>query len=75
MSPYDTPFQACRANLCEQGRRICPTPQACQAPERELAPASAAELLPWLTLRRFWIGYALGIVSGVVGLHMWARLA
>lgn len=68
-------FPACRANLCEQGRRICPTPQACQVPEADAAPALTAELLPWLTLQRFWIGYALGVLSGVVGLHLWARLA
>lgn len=65
----------CRNKLCGEGSRLCPTPQACQVPERELAPARTADLLPWLTLRRFWIGYALGIVSGVVGLHLWARLA
>lgn len=34
-------FPVCRADLCEQGRRICPTPQACQAPE---AAHAASEL-------------------------------
>ena len=66
-------FPACRNNLCDQGRALCPTPQACQVPDRDEAPAIGADLLPWLTLRRFWIGYALGMVSGVAGLHLWAR--
>lgn len=63
----------CRNKLCGEGSRLCPTPQACQVPEADSAPTRTAELLPWLTLQRFWIGYALGIVSGVVGLHLWAR--
>lgn len=71
-------FPACRNNLCNQGRAMCPTPQACQVADHEDGPTLAASTrntapLPWLTPRRFWIGYVLGVASGVVGLHLWAR--
>ena len=28
----------CRSKLCNEGRRLCPTPQACQVPEPDQAP-------------------------------------
>lgn len=71
-------FPACRNGLCGQGRRICPTPQACQVPEPEdTCPAWLAWLLRLagrVTVRQFWIGYSAGIVSGVVGFAVYARL-
>lgn len=66
-------FPACKADLCRQGRHPCPTPQACQVPEADAAPTRGADLLPWLTLQRFWIGYALGIASALLVPHLWAR--
>ena len=70
-------FPACKADLCRQGRHPCPTPQACQVPETDPAPTRmpqpGAHLLPWLTLQRFWIGSALGIVSALLVPHLWAR--
>lgn len=64
-------FPACRNNLCGQGRRICPTPQACQVPLPDDATAPL-----WLrlltkagdriTLAGFWIGYPAGVVSALL---------
>ena len=65
-------FPACRNDLCNQGRAMCPTPQACQVAESDDEAGDAAPL-PWLTLRRFWIGYAIGVASGLLGPHLWAR--
>ena len=67
-------FQACRNDLCNHGHAPCPTPQACQVPEADDM-HGGIDILPWLTVRRFWIGYALGIASALLGPHLWARLA
>jgi hypothetical protein len=33
-------YPACKGGPCKQGRRICPTPEACRIPEAEIADRS-----------------------------------
>ncbi len=66
---------ACRNNLCSSGRRVCPTPQACQVPdETDACPAWLAALLraaDCLSVRVFWVGYAAGVVTAAAGITTW----
>lgn len=62
----------CKSGRCAEGRLPCLSPQACQVPEADDM-HGGIDILPWLTVRRFWIGYALGIVSALLGPHLWAR--
>lgn len=64
-------FPACRNNLCGQGRRICPTPQACQVPlpDDDSAPLWLRLLTRagnFVTPAGFWIGYVAGIACGLL---------
>lgn len=40
----------CTADACQQGRKPCPSPEACMQPEQD-------DPFPWLTADRFWLLY------------------
>ena len=70
---------ACRNDLCGQGTRKCPTPQACVVPEDDAAPALVLLLRRWRSLTpagRFWLGYFGGIgtfAAVLLGVHVATR--
>lgn len=66
----------CTSGLCSEGRRPCPTPYSCNVPAAEDEHADdAGSAWEWLTARRFWWLYAVGLVGcGVLGWHFWSRL-
>lgn len=43
-APHAAPIKACRADLCTQGRRVCPCPQACELPADQSGAQPAAPL-------------------------------
>lgn len=40
-------YSACRSGPCKQGRRICPSPEACQLPEKKY---SATRDFVWIVV-------------------------
>ncbi len=58
----------CEANECQQGRKPCPCPQACQIAEEEaeLERRRMQALVFWLALMLVVIGFIAGSIWGVL---------
>lgn len=62
-----TRLRACQSDACHQGRRSCPTPQACALPEGDITPAGSARGLVLALI-------ALAVALASVVIHFWPQI-
>ena len=66
IEPWHMPhFNACNQN-CRQGRACDCVPAA-----EEPTPRAKVDPVPWLTTKRFWLGYIALIAAALLGVHGW----